>query len=543
MKIKSLLLGSIALAGVSGLAANANAADLAQGTLTSLDVCDALGLSGLTISSDSNCLSITGGVSYMFQWGDYESTGSGTGAGSTQIVRTGDDNVSIPTPGYGQNVDPTAYDSANDTSPTGPSDHTVPTSANANDWDSQTIAWLQAVGTADSDFGRAKAVIKLKSEQYIHSRNGYTYYDGDDTGGATTNGSSGSTGFLSEGHSTNGLNDNAASGQLMIDQAYVSIGDSTVLTAGKAGSIVNTGDDEPFNYLGLFNSSNVGTGVLWSVKNYAGNNDSAGDTGGANVQTGGHVIQIVSSLGNGLTLSGGLEDLQDHNAARAGTAIGVVSYASDTLTAHLSLLATGVLDGHPDDTAYHAGFTGTFNNFQIRAAIAGDSSGYYDGLATAAATFDMFKVAVSGEFTHVGNQSSALPPGPNNGYVNGQNSAGFGASITATVSPGVSLNLGGRYFDMNTATPDNEGYQLAASVAAAVTETITLTGEVGYYGSNLPKATPGALGDDINYDNDVYYGSAQVAWAPGGGFTTSLKGAAYSNGAYQATFNAAKTFQ
>jgi hypothetical protein len=42
---------------------------------------------------------------------------------------------------------------------------------------------------------------------------------------------------------------------------------------------------------------------------------------------------------------------------------------------------------------------------------------------------------------------------------------------------------------------------------------------------------------------DVWYGAASVAWAPGGGFTSSLKGAAYSNGAYQLTFNAAKNFQ
>jgi hypothetical protein len=66
MKIRSLLLGSVAAAGLS---TGAFAADL--GVLTSLDVCDALGLSGLTISSDTNCLQITGEVKYNFNWGDY----------------------------------------------------------------------------------------------------------------------------------------------------------------------------------------------------------------------------------------------------------------------------------------------------------------------------------------------------------------------------------------------------------------------------------------------------------------------------------------
>ena len=47
MKIRSLLLGSAALAGLTTVG---YAADL--GVVTSLDVCDELGLSGLTISSD-----------------------------------------------------------------------------------------------------------------------------------------------------------------------------------------------------------------------------------------------------------------------------------------------------------------------------------------------------------------------------------------------------------------------------------------------------------------------------------------------------------
>ncbi|HHY49267.1 MAG TPA: hypothetical protein GYA10_05920, partial [Alphaproteobacteria bacterium] len=95
MKIRSLLLGSVAAAGLS---TGAYAADL--GVLTSLDVCDALGLSGLTISSDTNCLQITGSVSYEFRWGDYE--GDTDPAGTAPDVQTGaaNDRV-VPTPSYG----------------------------------------------------------------------------------------------------------------------------------------------------------------------------------------------------------------------------------------------------------------------------------------------------------------------------------------------------------------------------------------------------------------------------------------------------------
>src|SRR5690348_11030714 len=66
MKIRSLLLGSVAAAGLSTAGF---AADL--GVVTSLDVCDELGLSGLTISSDDNCLVITGGVTFEYGLGDF----------------------------------------------------------------------------------------------------------------------------------------------------------------------------------------------------------------------------------------------------------------------------------------------------------------------------------------------------------------------------------------------------------------------------------------------------------------------------------------
>jgi hypothetical protein len=517
MKIRSLLLGSIAAA---GLATGAQAADLAKGVLTSLDVCDNLGLAGLTISSDSNCLQITGGVSYMFAWGDYKAgadgqPGFGSAANGAFLVKTPDDTFRIPAAGDGGSN----------------------SSGRATDWDTQMIAWLQVVGTASSDFGPAQAVIKLKSEQYRHTYNGYGYFDGDDTGGSTNTTSATSTGSGAESAQQ------GPSGTVLFDRAYVSVGDSTVLTAGKTGSIVNTDDDTPLNWLGLFNSDNVGTGVLWSVQSYAGGHIGTGtDNAGANVQTGGHSIQVTSSLGNGITLKGAIEDLNDTNASRAGTAIGVISYAGDNLTAHLSVLETGILDGHADATAYHAGFTGTFDKFKIVAAIAGDSSGYWDGLASAQATFDMFKLAASVEGTH---DAATAAGGTSSPGGDGLNGLGFGGSASLTVSDGITINLGGRYFDTDTATTGNEAYQVAASLVAAVTETITLTGEIGVYGSDASNFTTSGYtgGNAKGTYGTVYYGAAQVAWAPGGGFTSSLKGEAYSNGAYKATFNAAKNFQ
>lgn len=467
MKIRSLLLGSIAAA---GLASGAQAADL--GVLTSLDVCDSLGLSGLTISSDTNCLQITGEIKYEFNWGDYKSTGTGSGAGDYTVVNTAADVFGIPDNGGG------------------------------NDWESKVEAWIKFVATADSDFGPAKAVIKIKDEQYRKTYNPAnevlpgspaTYLDGDDTGGA------------------------------VFDEAYVSVGDSTVIMAGKKGSIINKGDDEPFNFLGLFNSEKVDVGV--------GYNDGLSDAAGNKIKDGGHVIQVVSDLGNGVSIGAGLEALNQSLVSQAGTAVGVLSYAGDNLTAHLTVMAGGILDGSVNAYALHAGLTGTFDNFKIRAAVAGNHDAINDrnnweGLVSAQGTFDMFTLALSGEAASVWNGTKTAQ------------SYGIGASAGFAVTDGISINLGGRYFDSDTDTADTEGYQVAAQLVAAVTETLKLTGEVGVYGQNA-----GFNGATVGTYENVWYGAAEVAWAPGGDFTTSLKGQAFSNGGYKATFKAAKTFQ
>ena len=70
---------------------------------------------------------------------------------------------------------------------------------------------------------------------------------------------------------------------------------------------------------------------------------------------------------------------------------------------------------------------------------------------------------------------------------------------------------------------------------AKLTETLTATGEVGYYavGSAVPLAAT---------TDGTFYGSAELAWAPGGQFTSSIKGEINSLGAYKATFKASKTF-
>jgi hypothetical protein len=481
MKLKSLILGSIAAAGLSTAGF---AADL--GVLTSLDVCDELGLSGLTISSDENCLQISGEVKYEFNWGNYNEANT----------------IAVPGNGILGNVN---VDNPSDVA------------GSDSDWESRVQSWLKFVGTAGSDFGPASAVIKLKHDDRVRAVNG-AFLAGDGAG----------TGQRETGNA------------VVIDEAYVQVGDTTVLTAGKRGSIFNKGDDEPFNFTGLFISQRADTGVI------ADENADA-----ITPKRGGHVIQLWSNIGEGLIAKIGLENLNSAGAVaglatgaqKAGTLVGVLDYSGSGITAHISGAVGGILDGERnagDTYLVHTGVTATFDQFKVRAALAvgggsnaagTDNYSYWNGLVSGEAKFDMFKIALSGE---------ALG-GTDFGGVALDTDYGFGASFGATVAEGIEINIGGRYFNDGTAGV-GDSYQVAAQLVAALTEQVKLTTEIGIFGNAADTVAPSATVAARAAFSD-FYGKAELAWNPGGGFSSSVGATVQQNGAYKVTFMAKKAFQ
>jgi hypothetical protein len=484
MKLKSLILGSVAAAGLSTAGF---AADL--GVLTSLDVCDELGLSGLTISSDTNCLQISGEVKYEFNWGNYN------------------ESYTISTPWFlgSVNID----------------DPSNIAGTSNNDWESRVQSWLKFVGTAGSDFGPASAVIKLKHDDRVRVRNGGTVIGG-----------------------FPGVEQRETGNAVVIDEAYVQVGDTTVLTAGKRGSIFNKGDDEPFNFTGLFISQRADTGVIADE-----------NAGFITPKRGGHVIQLWSNIGEGLIAKIGLENLNSDGAAtfgalaatgaeKAGTLVGVLDYAGSGITAHFSGAVGGLLDGtqnNGDTYLVHTGVTASFDQFKVRGALAiggGYSTalaGYYsywNGLVSAEAKFDMFKLAISGEA--LGGTDPLTGASLNTDF-------GFGASIGATVAEGIEINIGGRYFN-DGIDGVGDSYQVAAQLIAALTETIKLTGEIGVYG-HAADVAPAPVIRNAGAAFSDFYGKAELAWTPGGGFSSSVGATVQQNGAYKVTFKAAKAFQ
>src|SRR5690606_24792276 len=122
---------------------------------------------------------------------------------------------------------------------------------------------------------------------------------------------------------------------LRVENAWVSFGDTTVLMAGKKGSIAKTGNDEPYNYLGLVNSQSVDHGVHWSY-----------DKGGvANLlRTGGHVIQIVSEVADGISVGAGLESLDGGPVNNQGTFVAFVEAKGGWGVADATVVVGDILD-------------------------------------------------------------------------------------------------------------------------------------------------------------------------------------------------------
>jgi hypothetical protein len=485
MKLKSLFLGS---ATAVGLSTGAFAADLAT-VVSSFDVCENLGMSGLTISSSDDCLQISGGVTYEFNWGDY--------------------NVAHPL--TAPVVSKAGFRDIMDNGNTGVADQNL-------DWRSRLDWWLQFVGAASSDFGTAKAVIKLA--------------DNDHQDATGTN----------ETVVQDTTEDNA-----YVKEAYVSIGDTTKIVAGRRdSSVYQDGDDEPFGFIGMFNSDGVDKGV--NVFDY--NVTVAGlPVGGRSVlPLKNHVIQLYHTIGDsGVTVSAGLENLFGANNVvgngTAGTAVGTIAYAGDSFTGHISAAAGGILDGTIEDWKMHAGATATLDNFKIRGAFSGGSVGSgtltsWNGLLSGEATFDMFTISagieggVASGFTTFGTWAGVAAPVAGDVVQWGGN-----LTASAAVTDTVTIAAGFRWIESDandvytTIGPDTATWHAALKLIAKVTETLTATGEVGYYD----------IGNSLSTENP-FYGSAELAWAPGGQFTSSVKGEVNSLGAYKATFKAAKTF-
>lgn len=380
MTIKNLLLGSAA---VLALGTSAQAADPIA---VALDTCDLLNITGLTISSESNCLKIEGDVSYEWSW-----TNNAAGVNST---------------------------------------------VSDLDW------MLKFTATADSDFGPTMAVIELREAA-------------DKT--------------ITAANSTHAV----------INEAYVAIGDSsaTVFYAGKKGSVANTGDDETFT-------------AIYSL-DLDGNDEGIALTG----NKGGYVLQVSSSLGDGVTAAVGLEDLG--RVSGEASLVGALGVSQDWGTAHASFVYDDLIAA-ANAWSFHTGATFNVDDMSFRAAFSTDSASAWTALITAKATMDMFTLAAGAEFRPANVWEAAV-------------------SGVAAVNDATTITVAARF--------DNaSNWDLALKGAFKVSDTLTATAKV-----NFDESSVTAFEGDLD-------------WAPGGGATVNVGFNIDSNNVSKVSTKFKKTF-
>jgi hypothetical protein len=423
------------------------------GVLQELNTCDYLGVPGMTLASDSHCLQLRGGVSYELEIGRFRD--------EVVIARTSHD-TKLPVGLYGV------------------------------DWNTKVKTWLKLVDISETDFGLARAVIQLGNEEeqkYWGSAVGYT----------------------AEGP----MASSRGSNELKVDEAFVEVGDTTKLMVGKKGSVAIFGNDRPFNYLGLFNTSSYeggGVGI---------DNDSE--------QIGGHVVHASARLNDQWTIAGGIEAI---GSKSGGTGVASVGYNRDGFSGHL----TGLLfDLSSSDRSWmlHSGASAYFDGFSLRSAVAYHANANNDGvdridaMASAEGRFRNLNLAVSSEMIHDG-------PLFGTNFID----YGFGASVGFPLHKYVSGNVGGRLFiDGRTGLTTA---QVAGQVNAVMTEVFSVGAEAGvYFGSKIAaQKLAGAFQGDL-----IGYAGGHVNVTPGGGFTGHLKGEFNTEGAYKLTVRTGKEFK
>lgn len=122
MTMKLLTAAAIVVAGAGAV----HAADIPTTNITALDICDTLGINGLTLGSSDTCLQVSGFVKYEFRWGDYANQ---------------------------RHADNFRGGAINFLEPAGAHTH-----SSLADW------WLQFQATSETDFGNAQAVLRFDDQ-------------------------------------------------------------------------------------------------------------------------------------------------------------------------------------------------------------------------------------------------------------------------------------------------------------------------------------------------------------------------------------------
>lgn len=267
-----------------------------------------------------------------------------------------------------------------------------------------------------------------------------------------------------------------------VDEAYVQFGDTTVLSAGKKGSLF---DRELVDDLFTIDDGQTGS------------DDPSPFTA---VNDGGHVIQIESLVADGFTVMAAAEDLDGDGTLGAG-----VKYDNAGISAELGVML-GDVYGAADLVNYYGKVEAEFDSFLVNAGFLADSEDYWVATVGAEATFDMFSLDTEA-------------------YFDADDQFGIAGEAAFDATDTIEVYVGAAYEEL----VGGEIWEVYGGVNADVTETIALNAEVGY------------VEDEVAPDEYIY-GILGATYTPGGNFEASLEGEVRDNEDYRVTFNANKSF-
>lgn len=230
---------------------------------------------------------------------------------------------------------------------------------------------------------------------------------------------------------------------------------------------------------------------------------------------GGRSLQLMSAWG-GNTFAVGLEGL-----ARGGTAIASLRHSSGPLTGHVTLFEPQVLGGIGAGSwrGFHAGATLKAAPFRFRAALAGDSSGWLNGLASTEAVIGRLELATSCEYLRNSLVATAI------------DQIGCGVGGTARLGWGLGLD-GGIGWRHRARSSGVASYTFGLKLRRGIAESIKLAGSIGLSGNSAEPCAP-ALNP---------YGQTKLEWAPDNKVALSAEFRRYANGDIRLATAAANSF-
>lgn len=180
---------------------------------------------------------------------------------------------------------------------------------------------------------------------------------------------------------------------LRVDEAYLQVGlKDGFFSVGRQDSIANFYDDERLTDFFLSGPITASTGVGYSFSQLVGGNGVQAYFGGPSGWSGGVSIE---ALGEAAWSTSRLTQPEPK-----GTLVGVLNYADETVTAHSTLLVTGLLDDDFRKVLTHSGATVTLGILTVVGAVAAEhdiaaDESYSEWLASAAVNESDIELAVS----------------------------------------------------------------------------------------------------------------------------------------------------